>query len=228
MRLLKLLFTALLIPSLALAECDIIEFDNNSNIIRAKIIDTTDGQGLTGLSSASSGLRIAAIADNASATTAYTVAGSTIEGITTLGTYAAPTATKVRFKELDATNHPGIYEFQFSDATFSAASSKSILISASGATNMQEMDCHIPLVYSQSTVASNLLNTTVSELSALPSASAPTVGQMLRWLFQYGMGYYKATSTSSTKTLFKDDGTTSLGTCAVSDNGTTFTKSECS
>lgn len=223
-----LLILALLVPSLALAECDIIEFDNNSNIIRAKIIDTTDGQGLTGLTSTTPNLRIAAIADNASATTAYTVAGSTIEGITTLGTYAAPTATKVRFKELDATNHPGIYEFQFSDATFSAANSKSVLISASGVAGMQEMDCHIPLVYSQSTVASNLLNTTVSELSSIPSAASPTVGQMLRWLFQYGIGYYKSTATSSTKTLYKDDGTTTLGTCAISDNGTTYTESECS
>lgn len=223
-----LLILALFVPTLARAECDIIEFDNNSNIIRLKIIDTTDGQGLTGLTSASSGLRIAAIADNASATTAYTVAGSTIEGITTLGTYAAPTATKVRFKELDATNHPGIYELQFSDATFSAASSKSLLISASGATNMQEVDCHIPLVYSQATVASNLLGTTVSELSSIPSAASPTVGQMLRWLFQYGLGYYKFTGTSSTHTLYKDDGSTTLGTCSVSDNGTTYTKSECS
>lgn len=228
MRLLKQLLIGLLVPTIALAECDIIEFDNNSNIIRAKIIDTTDGQGLTGLSSASSGLRIAAIADNASATTSYTVADSTIEGITTLGTYSAPTATKVRFKELDATNHPGIYEFQFSDATFSAASSKSVLISASGATNMQEMDCHIPLVYSQATVASNLLSTTVSELSSIPSSSSPTVGQMLRWLFQYGTGYYKSTATSSTKTLYKDDGSTTLGTCSLTDNGTTYTKAECS
>lgn len=76
--------------------------------------------------------------------------------------------------------------------------------------------------------AASLLATTVSELSSMPSASAPTVGQMLRWLYQYGTGLYKKTCTSSTCTLKKDDGTTTLGTCGVSDDGTNFTRSECS
>ena len=84
-----------------------------SIIIRAKLLDSssTTGAGLTGLLFSSTGLIISTIADNEATATAYTAAGSTTETITTLGTYAAPTATKCRFKEVDATNHKGLYEF---------------------------------------------------------------------------------------------------------------------
>lgn len=118
-----------------------------SIVIRCKILNSslTTGGGLTGLTSASSGLRIATIADNEASATAYTVAGSTIETITTLGTYAAPTATKCRFKEVDSTNHPGVYELQIADARFAVSSAKSLLVSVSGATNAAETDFVVPL-----------------------------------------------------------------------------------
>ena len=117
---------------------EIIKFDNNSNIHRVFIQDSTSttGAGKTGLTSASTGLIIATIADNEAAATAYTVAGSTIETITTLGTYAAPTATKCRFKEVDATNMAGVYELQFADARYSVASSTKLQVMMSGATGM--------------------------------------------------------------------------------------------
>ena len=82
----------------------------------------------TGLTSASSGLIVSTIADNEAAPTVYTAAGSTIETITTLGTFAAPTATKCRFKEVDATNHPGLYELQIADARFAVASARGLTI----------------------------------------------------------------------------------------------------
>jgi hypothetical protein len=104
------------------------------------------GAGLTGLTSASSGLIISTIVDNEASATAYTAAGSTIESITTLGTYATPTATKCRFKELDSTNHKGVYEFQFADARFSVSNAKSLLISVSGTSNLAQADYVIPLV----------------------------------------------------------------------------------
>ena len=141
-----------------------------SVVLRAKILDSssTVGAGLTGLTSASSGLIISTIADVEATATAYTVAGSTIETITTLGTYAAPTATKARFKEVDATNHKGVYEFQFADARFAVANAKSILISVLGATNLQQMDFVIQLftdvnlvsINSDATAAANLAKTT--------------------------------------------------------------------
>jgi hypothetical protein len=116
-------------------------------ILRVKIRNSSvsTGAGLTGLTSASSGLRISTIADNESSAAAYTVAGSTIESITTLGTYAAPTATKARFKELDATNHPGVYEIQIANARFAVSSAKNLLVSISGASNAAECDVLIPL-----------------------------------------------------------------------------------
>lgn len=118
-----------------------------SVVLRVKILDSsvTTGAGKTGLSSASSGLIISTIADNEASATAYTVAGSTIESITTIGTYATPTATKCRFREVDSTNHKGVYEIQIADARFAVSSAKSLIVSISGATNAAETDVVIPL-----------------------------------------------------------------------------------
>jgi hypothetical protein len=118
-----------------------------SVIIRVKILNSsvTTGAGLTGLTSASSGLIISTIADNEATPTTYTVAGSTIETITTLGTYATPTASKCRFKEVDSTNHPGIYELQIADARFSVGGARGLLISISGATNAAQCDALVEL-----------------------------------------------------------------------------------
>jgi hypothetical protein len=118
-----------------------------SIVLRVKLYNSSvsTGAGLTGLTSASAGLIISTIADNEATATAYTQAGGTIETITTLGTFAAPTATKCRFKELDATNHKGVYEIQIADARFAVANAKSILISWSGATNLAEGELRVPL-----------------------------------------------------------------------------------
>lgn len=119
-----------------------------SIILRVKILDSaaTTGAGKTGLTSASSGLIISTIANNEATATAYTVAGGLIETIATLGTYAAPTSGKCRFKEVDATNHKGVYEIHIADARFAVSSAKSILVSISGATDAAECDALIPLV----------------------------------------------------------------------------------
>lgn len=69
---------------------------------------------------------------------------------------------------------------------------------------------------------------TGAELSALPSTSAPTFEQMIRWLYQYGTGRYKTETTVTEKTLRKDNGSTALGTCTTTDDGTTYTRGECS
>src|SRR4051794_26102726 len=116
-------------------------------ILRVKILDSSvsTGAGKTALTNASSGLIISTIADNEATATTYTVAGSTVETITTLGTFAAPTATKCRFKEVDSTNHKGVYEIQIADARYATASAKSLLVSVSGATNAAETDVVIPL-----------------------------------------------------------------------------------
>lgn len=118
-----------------------------SIVLRVKILDSSvsTGAGKTGLTNTSTGLNISAIADNEAATTTYTAAGSTIDAITTLGTYAAPASGHCAFKELDATNHKGVYEIQLANARYAVANSKSLLISISGATNAADTDVVIPL-----------------------------------------------------------------------------------
>lgn len=64
---------------------------------------------------------------------------------------------------------------------------------------------------------------TYAELSALPSAS-PTIKEILMFLFEIARN--KLTTTATEQKLYKDNGTTVLGTWTVSDDGTTFTKSE--
>lgn len=119
-----------------------------SIILRVKIRNSSvsTGAGLTGLTNASSGLIISTIADNEASATAYTAGGSTIQTIATLGTYAAPSANNCRFKEVDSTNHKGIYEIQLADARYGVSSAKSLVVSVSGATNAAECDVCIPLV----------------------------------------------------------------------------------
>lgn len=106
---------------------------------------STTGAGLTGLTFASSGLIISTACDNESAPTVYTVAASHIETITTLGTYAAPTASKCRFKEYDPVNHPGIYEIQIANARFAVAGARQLVITISGAANLVETNYEIQL-----------------------------------------------------------------------------------
>ena len=102
----------------------------SSVVLRVRVSDTSSsvGVGLTGVTHASSGLRISAIADNESITTSYASSGSTIESITTLGTYAAPTSGKCRFKEIDSTYHPGIYEIQLANTRFNTGA-RSLIVS---------------------------------------------------------------------------------------------------
>lgn len=118
---------------------------STSNMLRIMLRNASTGQGLTGLAHDTSGLIISTIADNEAAATAYTVAGSTIETISTLATFAAPTATKCRFKEVDATNHPGLYELQFADARFAVASAKCLRITITGAANLLDKEITVQL-----------------------------------------------------------------------------------
>lgn len=138
-----------------------------SIVLRVKLLNSSvaTGAGLTGLTSASAGLIISTIADNEATATAYTVTGATIEAVTTKGTYAAPTATKCRFIEVDATNHPGIYELQFADARFAVANSKSLLVSLSGATNLAQADFVVQLQTDDPFVAKISSGTGAGQLS---------------------------------------------------------------
>ncbi len=118
-----------------------------SLILRVKILDTsvTTGAGKTGLTHSSSGLIISTIADNEATATAYTQAASNVETITILGTFAAPTASKCRFKEVDSTNHPGVYEIHIANARWAVSSARSVIVSVSGVSGAAQVDAEIQL-----------------------------------------------------------------------------------
>jgi hypothetical protein len=116
-------------------------------ILRVKILDamSTSGGGLVGLTHSTTGLAISTIADNESSPVSYTSAGGTIETVTTLGVYQAPTSGRCRFREVSSTLHRGIYELHLSDARFAVSGARSLLISISGGANVVECDALIPL-----------------------------------------------------------------------------------
>jgi hypothetical protein len=198
-----------------------------SVILRVKILNSSvsTGAGLTGLTSASSGLVISTIADNEATATVYSVGSSNVEGITTLGTYAAPTSGKCRFKEVDATNHKGVYEIQIADARYAVSNAKSLLVSVYGATNAAETDVVIPLrdLDPYTSADSAVWAATLSELSSVPGVTAD-IKSAINWLFTKHRN--KLTQTATTETVFKDNGSTTLATSTKSDDGTTFTRGE--
>jgi len=75
----------------------------------------------------------------------------------------------------------------------------------------------------RSEVLDVLQNEIFSEISAIPGASS-TLADRIGLLF--ALARNKMTQTAALQTLFADNGTTTIGTAAVSDNGTVFTKGE--
>lgn len=116
-------------------------------VLRVQLQDSTTGQGKTGLSSASSGLIIAAILDKEQGVNGkvYKESNSTIETVGTLGTYVTPTSTKCRFAAVDGTNHPGLYEIQFDIERWSDSDAKYVTVSVSGASGLKDFSTLIQL-----------------------------------------------------------------------------------
>lgn len=90
-----------------------------------------------------------------------------------------------------------------------------------------EMDADIIVLYPYVTSSPNslaqpiIIYTTPAELSAVPNLNS-SLADKITAIFQYL--FFKKTVTATTETLFKSDGTTSLGTATLSDDGTTFAK----
>lgn len=152
---------------------DLRKHSNTSNLVRFKLTKSTDGTAFTGATLSSSGLVISTIADDEATATTYTQAGSTIETIATLGTFAAPTTNKCRFKEVDATNHPGLYELQFADARFAVTNARRMVVSVSGVTGLFSCDYEIQLLQV------DLYDTVRMGLTALPAIAVSAIGGLL-------------------------------------------------
>lgn len=152
-----------------------------SIVARVKILTQASAypSGLTGLTFSSAGLIISTIADNEATPTVYTAAGSTIETVTTLGTYAAPTATKCRFKEVDATNHPGVYEIQLANARYAVSSAKYLLVSIAGTTtNLIQSDAIVTLPVFDPYSSSNAVGVAASVSGAVGSVTGNVGGNV--------------------------------------------------
>lgn len=178
---------------------------------------TAPFNGLTGLSNSSAGLIIATIADDEAATTAYTQAGSTIQTIATLGTYAAPSASNCRFAKVDDTNHPGICEIQLANARFNVSSAKSLLVSITGVSGMCDCDVTIPLR------SVNPYDGIAGGMSAFPAVASGGAGGLLGCV---GRGVVGSSSTStsivtSSLTPAATDINQFLGRVVIFDNVTT-------
>jgi hypothetical protein len=125
----------------------IVRGETGDIILRTTILDSSvsTGAGLTGISYTSSGLVIAVTPSNAASPTVYSQAGGTLEDITTLGTFAAPTATKCRVKQLSATYHPGVIEIQLPVSIWATSGARYVVITISGVTNMAPRTFAVPL-----------------------------------------------------------------------------------
>jgi hypothetical protein len=144
-------------------------------VVRVILRDSTSSSaaGLTGLTFSSTGLTISAIADNESSTTSYAAGSSTIETISTLGTFATPTTTKCRFKEVDSAKHPGLYEIQLDNTRFSVTNAKSLVITILGATNLAKTDVLIPLT------SVDPYDAVRGGLTAIPNTAVSTNGSLI-------------------------------------------------
>jgi hypothetical protein len=173
-----------------------------SNILRVKILDSTSTSGapLAGLTFSSTGMIISTIASNEATPTIYTVAAGNVETISTLGTFAAPTTNKCRFKEVDATNHKGLYEIQIADARFAVASARSLIVTISGATNAVQVDLEIDLDAEVSVTKWN--GVALATTNPLPNAAAEAVGGL--FTRGTGAGQINQTANGVISTITKD------------------------
>jgi len=79
---------------------------------------SSQGAGRTGVGPATTGLVVALIRPGDAGPVAYTSATGTIEPISALGTWVAPTEGRCRWRELEATLLPGWYELQLPNTWF--------------------------------------------------------------------------------------------------------------
>lgn len=130
-----------------------------SNILQVFIRDSssTTGAGLTGL-----------VFNSASLTAYYHKDADTTATAITLVTMTVGTFTSSGFKEIDATNMPGWYQFCPPDAAFTSA--KSVAFHLKGATNMAPLPLEVELV------AYDPQDTVRLGLTALPNVASGSAG----------------------------------------------------
>jgi hypothetical protein len=138
---------------------------DTSNILQIFIQDSssTIGAGLTGL-----------VFNSGSLTAYYHKDTDTTATAITLVTMTVGTVTSSGFKEIDATNMPGWYQFCPPDAAFSTSGSpKTVGLHLKGATNMA------PLAIECQLIAADLQDTVRLGLTAMPNVASGSAGAIL-------------------------------------------------
>ena len=122
----------------------ILERGATSVILHVEIMDTssTTGGRKTAMTFETASIACAKIRPGETITT-----GITFEDITTLGTYQAPTsAAYIRFKEVDATNWPGLYEVHLHNDWLNVTNTRrEVSFVLRGAANMMQTPVEIEL-----------------------------------------------------------------------------------
>ncbi len=190
-----------------------------SKLLRVFIQDSTStsGAGLIGLVFDTSGLTAYYIIEGAASMTAITLATMTV------GTWATG-----GFKEVDATNAPGLYEIGVPNLAI--ASGASVVIYLQGAANMVPCVAELELtavnnqvVNSYGLAATGMDAVVMSDITAVPAMTG-SVKAAINWMF--ALMRNKRTETATVETLFKDDGSTAVATSTKSDASGTFTRGE--
>lgn len=135
-----------------------------TSILQKVVISTTSGTGLTGLTSATSGLTAYYIRDGDNATTAITLSAGT------LGTWSSG-----GFVEVDATHMPGAYELGIPNAALSGTG-RGVVIWLRGASGMADcpLEIEIDSVDNQDAAAYGLSRVDATISSRLAASADPT------------------------------------------------------
>jgi len=140
-------------------------------VVRVFLQDSavTTGAGKTGIVRTQADLKINVIRALSAASTNY-VGGTSVEDITTLGTYAAPTSANCRFKEIDATNLPGWYEIHLEQAAGGTADASRFVSGMVRATGVA------PCPFEVALDAVDRQDAVRMGMTALPNAAADAAG----------------------------------------------------
>jgi hypothetical protein len=173
----------------------ILAFKSGAGFIIHVLVSTAAGVMITGITNATSGLKINFIRPGDASVTSFT--GSNLETITTIGTFQAPSSGKIRIKEIDATNMPGWYEVHIAAANVpSGAGTAAIRIGITDTPNLAGLYCYNELAF------------TSLDLAGTAGANAQ--------LFFNGTGYAGGTAKLDVNVVSFDSGLTNFNTGLLS------------
>lgn len=178
---------------------------NNTELLFIQDSSSTTGAGLAGLLATNLTAYYTRVEDD-NDVNAVVITLSDLTGTGTVHTDGG-------LEEIDATNMPGWYRLDLPDAIFATgASHAGVSIIDSGANNVAQLSLEYQLTDYPITGTITLPGQEAPPL-------APTMGQLLGWLYKVLRN--RTTQTSTAWNLLADDETTVDAKAVVSDNGTT-------